>query len=438
MKPLNISLLSAATLLLCACAELQPLSTPGTQLSKSSVQPAAFNTVETAQQFLEARVERDPEDFIALNKLSGEYLQRLRETGDASYLNLAARTASASLASLPAEQNKGGVIALIQVEHASHNFASARDHAKKLITLEPNKGYLYQFLGDALLELGQYAEAEAAFRQMQALGGLHTLTKVAIEQRLARLALLYGDMQSAKQHFSEALKLIPAGPAQRELRAWTQWQLGDTAFAIGDYATAEQNYHDALATFPGYFHAQASLGRIRFARGDLPGAIALFEQVAQRLPDPAIVATLGDLYQLAGRIEDAAAQHTLVEQIGQLNGAHHNRQLALFYADHGLKPEAAYLEATKEYMTRRDIYGADAVAWTALKAGRINAAQSAIKEALKLGTKDAKLFYHAGMIAHAAGDSVEAQRWLKAALTLNPEFDPLQAEYARKALRALQ
>jgi hypothetical protein len=46
----------------------------------------------------------------------------------------------------------------------------------------------------------------------------------------------------------------------------------------------------------------------------------------------------------------------------------------------------------KEYEARRDIYGADALAWTALKAGKISEAQSAIKDALRLGTQDAKGF----------------------------------------------
>ena len=41
----------------------------------------------------------------------------------------------------------------------------------------------------------------------------------------------------------------------------------------------------------------------------------------------------------------------------------------------------------------------DCLAWTALKAGRFTEAQVAIEEALRLGTRDAKLFYHAGQIA---------------------------------------
>ncbi|MEJ7713577.1 MAG: tetratricopeptide repeat protein [Pyrinomonadaceae bacterium] len=200
---------------------------------------------------------------------------------------------------------------------------------------------------------------------------------------------------------------------------------------------AERHYLDALVTFPDYYNALAALGRVRAARGDLQGAIEHYEQVVRRLPDPSFVAALGDLYKLTGREKKAMAQYMLVEQIARLsklNGELYNRQLALFYADHDMKAEEAYRQAASEYHVRRDIYGADAVAWTALKAGKLAEAQAAIKEALRLGTRDAKLFYHAGMIARAAGDELAARDYLQRALTLNPQFDPLQALIAQKAL----
>jgi len=127
------------------------------------------------------------------------------------------------------------------------------------------------------------------------------------------------------------------------------------------------------------------------------------------------------------------AQGTLWET-SALNGTLYNRLFALFLADHDLKAEEAYADAKKEYETRRDIYGADALAWTALKAGKLDEAQSAIKDALRLGTRDARLFYHAGMIARARGDAASARDYLQRALKLNPQFDPLQATIAAKAL----
>ena len=149
------------------------------------------------------------------------------------------------------------------------------------------------------------------------------------------------------------------------------------------------------------------------------------------------MATLGDLYKLDGRDKEAAAQYELVERIGQineLNGTLYNRQLALFDADHDIKSKRAYENATREYAVRKDIYGADALAWAALKNNKVAEAQSLMTSALRLGTKDARLFYHAGMIAKAAGDLKQGREYLQRALSLNPQFDPLQAAIARKAL----
>ncbi|MEP6925032.1 MAG: tetratricopeptide repeat protein [Pyrinomonadaceae bacterium] len=424
-------------LILNACNQSQAIS----NLKVPAVSPAPPVAVNDTIRFLENRIKSDPEDFIAYNKLASEYLNRMRETGDVTYLDLASRAAHASLEILPAEKNKGGLVLLAQVEYSSHNFAAARDHAQKLIELDPNKGYTYQTLADALLELGQYDEAAAAFREMEKFGGIQTLTQVAIEQRLARLAFLHGKTDDATRHYSTALKLtLKMVEPPRETVAMCHWHLGETAFAVGDYKAAEQSFRDALKVYPDYFRALASLGRVRAARGDLQGAVELYEKVVRILPDPTFAAALGDLYKLSAREQDAATQYALVEKIATLSaagGTLYNRQLALFDADHDLKPEEAYANAAKEYETRRDIYGADAVAWTALKAGKLVEAQAAIKEALKLGTRDARLFYHAGMIENALGNKQTAKQFLEKAVRTNPAFDLLQAEKIETTLKEI-
>jgi tetratricopeptide (TPR) repeat protein len=215
--------------------------------------------------------------------------------------------------------------------------------------------------------------------------------------------------------------------------AWYYWQLGELSFAAGEHEGAERYYQDALKTFPEYAHAVASLGRVRAAAGDIGGAVEQYERLVRRDAHPEFIAPLGDLYKLSGRERDAAALYALVEQVAA-PVAHENRRLALFYADHDLKPDESYARASKEYERRQDIYTADAVAWAALKAGKLAEARAKIREALRLGTQDAMLFYHAGMIERAAGDDAAARRDLKRALTLNPGFDPLQSSVARKVL----
>lgn len=388
--------------------------------------------------FLEERTKADPEDFIAQNKLAGYYLQQVRETGDLTYLKLAAHASQTSVATLQPEHNIDGLAELTLVELTSHEFAAARDHALQLIQLQPDKSFPRQMFGDALLELGQYDEAKKAYWLMEQFGGIQGLTRVASEQRIARLALLRGEPHSAAEHFRKALRMALVMPSpQRETVAWCRWQLGETAFLTGDYAQAEKHYRDALITFPNYFRALASLGRVRAARSDLFGAAEQYEKAINIFPDPSYVAALGDVYHLLGREQDAATQYKLVQAIAHLSavaGNLYNRQEALFYADHDLQSEKAYENAIQEYSVRKDIYGADAVAWTALKAGKLVEAQAAMRDAMRLGTRDARLFYHAGMIAQAAGDRAAAASFLKQALDLSPQFDPLQARVAREAL----
>lgn len=393
---------------------------------------------ELAIRTLEEKVKADPRDYVAYNKLAGYYLGRQRETGDLAYIDLAAAAARSSLEAAPASANAGGLAALAQAEFAGHHFKTAREHAERLVAMEPRKNYPYRLLGDALLELGEYERAAEAFEKMQR---LEQFPSSATETRLARLATLRGDTDAAQRHLTRALALaFEEFPPSRETVAWCQWQLGETAFSAGDYVEAERRYREASATLPGYYRALSSLGRTRAALGDLNGAIEHYEQAVRVLPEPTFVAALGDLYRLVGRESEAVAQYDSVEKTAGLaasQGAHNDRQVALYYADHDLKPAEAYALAVKDYAARQDIYGADALAWTALKAGKVDEARERSREALRLGTRDARLFYHAGMIARAAGDATAAREYLRRALELNPQFDPLQAPAARKALAEL-
>jgi tetratricopeptide (TPR) repeat protein len=436
----SIGFISLALMLLfggCQHRESAETSTSRQQVATEPTSMAVSNGATTsmvAVRFLEDRVKNDPDDLVALNKLSSYYLQLFREKADPTYLTLALKAARESLRVVPAEENIEGLFSLAQTQFQTHDFVSARDNARKLIALRSTKSCGYQVLGDASLELGDYDQAGQAYSKMEELDR----GSVATETRLARLAVLRGDLNTGRKRYELALSQAQTTfEGSSESIAWCQWQLGDLAFNEGDYKTAEQRYRDSLTTLPGYFRGLASLGRVRAANGDLKGAIELYEHAVSIIPDPQFVAALGDLYKLVGRTREASAQYQLVEKIArlnELNGSLYSRQLANFLADHDIKADEAYANASKESVVRHDVFGSDALAWTALKAGKIEAAQSAIKDALRLGTRDARLFYHAGMIARAAGDANGARAFLKHALDLNPQFDPVQSQIARKAL----
>lgn len=52
----------------------------------------------------------------------------------------------------------------------------------------------------------------------------------------------------------------------------------------------------------------------------------------------------------------------------------------------------------------------------------IKSTDEQIEQALQLGTRDARLYYHAGMIAQAQGRLAEAEQLLNEALAINPAW----------------
>jgi tetratricopeptide (TPR) repeat protein len=112
-------------------------------------------------------------------------------------------------------------------------------------------------------------------------------------------------------------------------------------------------------------------------------------------------------------------------------------QLALFWADHDVRLDEALTVAERERRGRNDIYTCDALAWSFYKNGKLADAKTAIDEALRLGTLDPRLQYHAGMIANALGDRAAATKYLRTALEINPDFDVLQSDIARQTLKQI-
>jgi tetratricopeptide (TPR) repeat protein len=213
--------------------------------------------------------------------------------------------------------------------------------------------------------------------------------------------------------------------------------LGELYFNTGQIAAAEQQYTAALEQFPGYYLGLAGLGKVEIARSNYEAAIDRYQQATAVVPQPDFLATLGDLYRLIGRSDQARLQYDTVEYIGKLaeiNQQIYNRQLANFYADHDLHLAEALKLATTELELRQDIYGYDTAAWAYYKNGRLDEAQQAIEQAMQLGTREARLYYHAGMIAHARGRLAEAEQWLAEALAINPHFDLLQVRIAQATL----
>jgi tetratricopeptide (TPR) repeat protein len=253
--------------------------------------------------------------------------------------------------------------------------------------------------------------------------------------RVSYLRSLYGDGEGAIEAMRAAVRA--AGPREPESLAWCRVHLGDELLNAGRIIEAEREYDLALGVFPDYHIALAAKARARIAAGDFTSAIENYKRAQQRVPLPDTAMALGDLYKKTGREDEANRQYELVEFIERAGAAGtgtYSRQMALFRANQGIDLDEALEAAMRERSLRSDIYTCDTLAWCLLKTGRVEEAIKAIKEAMRLGTRDAQIFYHAGMIYAAAGDRSNAAKHLSRALEINPSFDLLQSGIAKQTL----
>lgn len=390
-------------------------------------------TLDTRIAALQQRLMADPTDSRAALELAAAYLEQVRETGDTAWYPKAEGLIAGVLEREP--ENAEAMAWMGALALARHEFAEGLAWGTRALAHDPDLLAAYPVIIDAYVELGRYDEAVAAsdtFIQLRP--GLPSYTRVAY------LRELHGDRNGAIEAMILALDTVPAAT---EAGAWTRVQLGNLYLSGGDVDAAEREYRRTLAGYPDYAPALAGLARVAAARGDLTAAIDLLQPVVARLPLPEYAILLGDLYTATGQDEAAAEQYALVGvqlRLQQANGVVTDLELALFQADHPAEsttPEQVVAQARAALEERPSIYAHDALAWALYRAGEYDEAWREIRLALRIGTRDALLHYHAGMIAAARGDTTAAVTHLETALSINPAFSVLHAPIARETLDQL-
>jgi len=387
-----------------------------------------FSTGDTAGYVrkLERRVAVQPRDADALTFLGLAYQQRARETGDPTFYRLSGEA-------LRRASDAGGRLPLIVQGRASlantrHRFNDGLALARLAVQLDPENGSAYGALGDALLNLGRYREAFRAYDRMAVVSpGITSYARVANARELL------GRPAAAAEAYELALE---TGSTVPEYVAWTLAQLGNVYFNTGELDKAANAYRAALGRLPGYVHAEAGLARVEASEGRYDRAIARLRRVVEALPAPAYVIMLGDVLHASGREAEARREYELVdavERLLQANGVRTELQTAVFDLDHDRNIADALERARAAFASAPGIYAEDAVAWGLFKAGRCVEARTRSVHALRLGTRDALLFFHRAMIERCLGYA-SARSWFRRALATNPHFSFLWAPVAREAL----
>jgi tetratricopeptide (TPR) repeat protein len=374
---------------------------------------------------LQSELQTRPDDAHSYTLLGLAYQQRARETGDPTYYT---KSESALRRALALDRNEAlAVSGLASLALARHRFRGALALARRARAASPYTARNYGAIGDALVELGRYREAFAAFDTMASLR-----PDLSAYARVSYARELLGRQQEAVTAMRLATE---SATGAAEPAAWTHVQLGKLYFNQGRYRAAVREYRIALGYFPAYAYGLDALAQAEAALGHLGRATVLERQAVETVPLPQYVALLGDLYGATGRKALAREQYALIGAIEKLlraNGVKTDLEIALFKADHGIDLRGALTQARRARRERPSIDGDDVLAWALYRNGRCHAALGHSTRALRLGTRDALKFFHHGMIERCLGHRAASRVWLQKALDQNPGFSVLWSPVARR------
>jgi tetratricopeptide (TPR) repeat protein len=395
-------------------------------------------------QTMQSRVQGNPKDPAAYSALGAAFFQRARETGDVEDFQLAEQALNKSLDLNSADFSADAAYStMAEVCMGEHRFSDAITYAQKALALGSGDLSSFAIVGDANADMGEYERAAVAYSRLDISGESASQPRNVYvrDSRTSYLKFVSGDTVGAIRLMQSAVAAGTEARLPAENLAWLYYELGEYEFQAGDIAAANNAYLAALNIHPGDYRALAGLGKLRGNQGRYTQAIKLYQAAIAVVPMPTYVAELGDLYTKAGNPAEAGKQYQLVQYIGLLghiNQVLHNRDLALFYADHDIKLDESLALAHKEFEVRHDIYTWDALAWALYKNGKYQEASDAMENALRPGARDALLFFHAGMIASRLGQSALAKDRLQQALSINPHFHVIYAGLAAQQLKLFE
>ncbi|MDA1091760.1 MAG: tetratricopeptide repeat protein [Acidobacteria bacterium] len=380
---------------------------------------------------LRAALATDPGEPGASVALAEVLLRLARVDAEPALATEAEQVVRDALSRSPGDYQNQRLLAAVLL--SQHRFQDSIAEASRARDQNPKDAMNYGALGDAHLELGNYQEAQAAYDAMMAIR-----PSAQAYARMSHSFELSGDLEAALNAMQMATEAT--SPHDPESLAWHLAQLGHLYVEMGRLDDADQAFAHAEFTFPRHPYAAAGQLRVAVANGRLSDALALANELYTAHPGPELAAQVGDLHGALGDAEQAARFYHDAERLERDGWALEEPQpaaLARLLADRDLKTDEAVALAERAAADRRDIQTEDALAWAYYRAGRFEDAVTAATRALRTGTRDRRVLYHAAAIHHALGNEHEARRLIETALDGHPTFDLVNAPAARALGRAL-
>jgi tetratricopeptide (TPR) repeat protein len=368
---------------------------------------------------LQRRIREGRNVELWLDRLGWAFVAKARESFDPGFYKLAEQCARCIEKRNP--QSQEAMLLRAHVLQNLHCFKESEALARRLVQ-QRGLSFDYGLLGDALMEQGKLGDAVDAYQRM-----MNLKPDLRAYARAAHMRWLKGDLDGA----IEAMQLaVSAGsPSDAESAAWVNTRLAFYEFQAGRVSEAETRCSLALSLQNNYPPTLFLQGRILLGQSRFGEAVDALQNAVKLNPLPEYQWTLAEALRVTGKEDEAA---DVEAQLCQRGASSDPRTLALYLATRHESPETALRLARAELDSRSDVFTHDALAWSLAAAGKLTEAHTEMQRALAEGTQDARLLFHAGVIASQAGHSADAERWLRKASELSHLLLPSERNELQK------
>jgi Flp pilus assembly protein TadD/TolB-like protein len=339
----------------------------------------AGNTGSAIAAFQKA-IQLDPSYAMAYAGLGSAYLRQYRSTSDPQYLE------------------------------------RARDAANQALSRNENMDVPHIILGTIAMLTGQ---TEEGIRQLRIALDRDPVNSEAYRE-LAKAYVQAHKLSDAKATYDRAIQLRPG--------FWLGYLDSATFYNNnGQYAEAEARLKTALNLTPDNYLVYRNLGAVRMARGEWEAAEHDVKQAIDLRPGGSVYTNMGVLYIYEGRFADAV--RILEQAVSQGGGDEKHAYLAWgnlgdayrFSPGRESSAREAYKKAIDLATVQLAANTADPtlisqIALYRAKQGELEAAQSGMKDALKLESKDPNILFTSAVVLELAGKRAPSLTALRSAV----------------------
>lgn len=351
-------------------------------------------------------------------------------------------------------------LALAEISLEGGQYGEALQHSNDVLGFEPNNTTARLFRSAGLTGVGNLVEARKElnrlirefpeYRDAQIqLALLLIAEKKPAEARVVldkvrqaapptdlRPLLGLAEISIAQGEPEKALAFLEQETAKNPNSIPLRMSLARTAFRLGNFAKAAEEYHRLSKAEPRPNEVFMRLGEVQYRMGDYTNAVITFQTARTALPqDEEVQLFLGVSFEALGRKEEAVRIYRAILAKYPNSALALNNLAYLLASDESKVEEAFTLSQRALQQLPKEPTFMDTMGWIYYRKKQLPAALQVFDKLVADNPSNPDFLYHHGAVLAAAGRKSEARKQLEAALRAGPKAP--EAEQIKKVLAAL-